>query len=87
MAYEHREGSGSLFKNTKKEEGSRQPDYRGDAMVNGEVMEVSAWIKENASGGKFFSLSIKPKQAQREEKPAPERKVTKIADLDSDLPF
>ena len=83
MAYEHREGSGSLFRNTKKEEGSRQPDYRGDAMVNGVVMELSAWIKEG-SGGKFFSLSIKPKEA-REEKPA--KVASKFDSLEDDLPF
>ena len=87
MAYEHREGSGSLFKNHKKEEGSKQPDYRGDAMVNGEVMEVSAWIKEG-NNGKFFSLSIKAKQAQREEKPAPEKKSpSKFDVLDDTVPF
>ena len=32
MAYEHREGQGSLFKNGKKEKESH-PDYRGDAMT------------------------------------------------------
>jgi hypothetical protein len=85
MAYEHREGSGSLFKNHKKEEGSKQPDYRGDAMVNGVVMELSAWIKEG-NGGKFFSLSIKPKEA-REEKPAPAKAASKFDFLDGDAPF
>ena len=94
MAYEHREGSGSLFKNHKKEEGSKQPDYRGDAMVNGEVMEVSAWVKEG-NNGKFFSLSIKAKQVQREEKPVKaeidfeklKKPVSKFDALADDIPF
>ena len=55
MAYEHREGQGSLFKNDKKT--GNQPDYRGTAMVGGQVKRISAWIKEGKNG-KFFSLSI-----------------------------
>jgi hypothetical protein len=87
MAYEHREGSGSLFRNHKKEEGSKQPDYRGDAMIGGEVMEISAWVKEG-NGGKFFSLNIKPKQTQeREEKPAPAKVASKFDVLADDIPF
>lgn len=60
MAYERREGQGSLFPNRKKEPGSKQPDWRGDALVNGVLMEVAAWSKESAKGS-FLSLSIKPK--------------------------
>lgn len=88
MAYEHKEGSGSLFKNLKKEEGSRQPDYRGDAMVNGVLVEVAAWIKEG-NKGKFFSLSIKTKEEReaREEKPAPAKAASKFDFLDGDAPF
>ena len=86
MAYEHREGSGSLFKNGKKEEGSSQPDYRGDAMVNGTVMEIAAWIKEGKNGGKFMSLSIKPKEER--EAPAPEKKApSKFDSLEDQIPF
>jgi hypothetical protein len=85
MAYEHREGSGSLFKNLKKEEGSSQPDYRGNAMVNGTVMEIAAWIKEGKNGGKFMSLSIKPKE---EREAAPEKKApSKFDFLDDPTPF
>lgn len=87
MAYEHKEGFGSLFKN--KKEKDTHPDYRGDAMVNGVLVEVAAWIKEG-NKGKFFSLSIKTKEEReaREEKPAPaNRTATTIADLENDLPF
>lgn len=61
MAYEQREGGGALFKNDRKQRGSSQPDYKGNALVNGVEMDVAAWVKEGRSG-KFFSLSIKPKR-------------------------
>lgn len=88
MAYEHREGQGSLFKNKKEKE--THPDYRGDAMVNGALVEIAAWIKEGKNGGKFMSLSIKPKEEReaREDKPAPEKKpASKFDFLDGDAPF
>jgi uncharacterized protein (DUF736 family) len=85
MAWEHREGAGSLFKNNDKQKES-QPDYRGDAMVSGTVMEIAAWIKEGKNGGKFMSLSIKPKEER--EAPAPEKKApSKFDFLDDPTPF
>ena len=56
MAYTPKEGSGSLFKNTKKTT-ETQPDYNGSIMVNGKEHWLSAWVKEGAKG-KFFSVSI-----------------------------
>ena len=87
MAYEHREGSGSLFTNHKKEEGSSQPDYRGDAMVNGVLVEIAGW-KKQGNNGTFLSLNIKPKQERLEKAPEPQRaKTTKLDDLDDLIPF
>jgi hypothetical protein len=70
MAYELREGQGTLFRNDKREKDS-QPNARGEAMIGGVVYEISAWTKEGKKG-KFQSLSIKPKE-ERREKPAPKR--------------
>ena len=87
MAYEHREGSGSLFRNTKKEEGSSQPDMRGDVLIGGVLHEVAAWSKVSDTAGKWLSLSIKPKQEQQK---APEQQRSKpvtLDDLDDSLPF
>jgi hypothetical protein len=60
--FQNKENSGALFKNVKKEPGSRQPDYRGDANVNGVDMEIACWIKETNGGKEFYSLSFKEKQ-------------------------
>lgn len=57
MTFQHKENSGTLFKNNKKEN-ERQPDYRGEVNVNGELFQIAAWVKEGKNG-KFFSLSVK----------------------------
>jgi len=58
MSYEHKEGSGAIFKNGKKEEGSKQPDYRGTIMLGGVVYEIAGWVK-NSGKGPFLSLNGK----------------------------
>lgn len=74
MAWEHKEGSGSLFKNDKKGN-DKAPDYRGDLMVGGVLMEIAAWLKEGKNG-KFLSLAVKPKQERQG-----------VKEMDEDVPF
>ena len=86
MAFEQREGSGALFQNYKKEKGSKQPDYRGDAMFEGKMVEISGWTKPTSKGGEFISLMIKEKQAytpKQETKPSDPA----FANMDDDIPF
>lgn len=81
MAYELRDQQGSLFKNDRKTT-EAQPHYTGKAMVNGVEMYVSAWLKESASGQKFFSLAFKNKDAgPAKDAPKP------VDDLDEAIPF
>jgi hypothetical protein len=62
MKYEQKQNTGVLFKNNKKES-DRHPDYTGNILLpEGEFM-VSAWVKDGKSG-KFFSLSVKKKEAK-----------------------
>lgn len=64
MAFEHKPGSGSIFKNDRKET-SNQPDYTGSMKgLDGEMYWISAWIKDGKKG-KFLSIS----QTEMEEKP------------------
>jgi hypothetical protein len=62
VAYEQRDNSGSLFKNDRKGKDSH-PDYKGTAMIGGQVYWISGWIKDGQKG-KFFSFAFKAKDEQ-----------------------
>ena len=83
MAYEHKPGSFSLFKNTRKT-ADNHPDYRGEGKdLHGKSIEVAAWLKETAKG-KFMSCTFKLAQAREsDERGAPEPR----RDDDEDRPF
>ena len=53
-----KDNSGNLFKNTFKEEGSKQPDYKGDVMVNGQVMKASMWVNKDKNGNPYFGIGF-----------------------------
>lgn len=58
MAFEHRDNSGSLFRNEKKSHDA-QPNATGEAKIGGVMYRISAWTKEGKKG-KFQSLSFTP---------------------------
>ena len=94
MAYTPKAGSLTLFRNDRKEKDSH-PDYKGDGMdLEGNLVWVSAWVKEGAKG-QFFSISMQKKE-QPASAPAPIQRTAPrqaqtpapdFADIDSDLPF
>jgi hypothetical protein len=55
---EERNNSGVLFRNLRKKEGSKQPDYRGDLLIDGARFELAAWIREAKNGRKFLALAV-----------------------------
>jgi hypothetical protein len=75
--------SGALFKNNRKREGQKDPDYSGSLNCDGKDYWLSAWIKDGHQGkGKFMSISLKPKEkAQATPAAQPEN------DEDDDVPF
>ena len=55
---DQKDNSGALFSN-KKKQSENHPDYTGKCMVNGESMELSAWVKTSKNGEKYMSIAFK----------------------------
>lgn len=88
MSYEQRDMSGVLFKNDRKQKDS-QPDYTGNAMIEGTVYDISAWLKESKKNGKkFFSFSFRERDQGYPRQKATEPAADAPADDFSDeIPF
>ena len=100
MAYEQRDNSGSLFRNTYKEK-PNQPDHKGTAMIGGVNYKIAAWVKEGKNG-RFFSLTFEEPQPVEQttasgqsyakasggfEKKAENKWEAGLADLSDEIPF
>lgn len=84
MAWEMREGQGSLFRNEKRET-EKHPNARGEALIGGVVYEVAAWTKTDKNGNKFQSLAFKPKDPHKPK--TQQRTEGGLADMDDDIPY
>lgn len=92
MAFQHKNNTGSLFKNERKES-EKHPDFTGTIIVDGVSYWLSAWVKEGTKG-KFFSLAVKPKDGGKgTDKPTPQQQVSSTRRgsmkdaLDDEIPF
>lgn len=102
MAWEMKEGSGSLFKNSKKT-ADNHPDYQGSVMIGGNIYQLGAWKKQTKTGDIYLSISAKIKApgnaqvsapqatASNANQQKPERKEypkgESMDNFDDDLPF
>jgi hypothetical protein len=57
--------TGALFKNKRKEDGDKRPDFTGTINVNGTEMWLSAWKKKDKDGNGYLSLSVRPKDGEK----------------------
>lgn len=86
MAEYDNTNSGALFKNDRKA-ADTHADWNGSINVGGQEYWLNAWVKEKKTdGSKFFSLSVKPKDAGRTP-PAPARAPARQAMHDDEIPF
>lgn len=67
--YEQKPGQGSLFKNMKKGDNVKSPDYTGSANIDGVTHDIAAWIKKPEGKTPFMSLSIKVKKVAEDLEP------------------
>lgn len=59
---------GVLFKNDEKRPDKKDPDYQGQAEIEGVEYWLSAWIQESKKGNKFMSLRFNPKEERVQRK-------------------
>ena len=85
MAYIPKEGSGSLFKNDRKET-ANHPDWTGSIMVNGKEHWLSGWVKEGKKG-KFFSVSIGKEKQPVGFRAAGSDELPRNTIIDDEVPF
>ena len=82
---EPKNNAGALFKNQHKTN-DKQPDYKGDAIINGEPKQISAWINTSAKGLKYMSLTFQ--EPRDENKVKIEVKTEPLPPIvNNDLPF
>lgn len=67
MAYEHRENTGSAFRNDYKTSSSH-PDFKGKVNINGQLLEVAIWVKSPDGKPNFLSMTFSEPR-QRDEQP------------------
>lgn len=80
MAYQHKEGQGNIFPNSKTSD--NQPDMKDTVNIGGKDYDVAAWNKQGAKGS-FMSLSVKLKGAR----PANNKQPALDVPEDIDMPF
>jgi hypothetical protein len=69
MAYEHKDGTGTMFCNNYKKDGDKTPDFKGSFKTpDGTLLEIAAWFTKGA-GDKSdkFSLKIQPPRPPKEQ--------------------
>lgn len=77
---------GVLFNNDRAES-ERHPQYKGSINIQGVDCWLSAWVKEGKNG-KFFSLSVQPKDENYTPKPKVEYSDKPAPQIeDNGLPF
>lgn len=69
MAYERKNNTFGLFKNSYKKE-DKHPDYKGEIKINDTIYELSGWVNDGANG-KFIggTLSLPYKKDEGSDKP------------------
>lgn len=69
MAYEHKDGQGSMFRNEKQND--RQPDYKGTIVIGGTTYEIAGWERTSQRGSSYISLQASLPRERDGQDPTP----------------
>jgi len=75
MPYEQKDNSLNLFTN-KFKKNSDQPDFTGDALVDGKEWKASAWKNEDKNGNLYLGVSFRPPQDSAKRFPQAQKKAS-----------
>jgi hypothetical protein len=67
--------TGRIFKNERMRPDKKDPEYKGDANIEGKEFWVSAWVNETQDGKKYFRTKYTAKQVVPIEKATKEIKT------------
>jgi len=70
MAYELKEGEGSLFENDKRDR-ETSPHKKGKCKIDGKEYYISCWHNTTKNGAEYLSLKFKPVAVQAEQEEMP----------------
>jgi uncharacterized protein (DUF736 family) len=76
---------GVLFRNDKKEDGDKRPDYKGTINFNGVDTKLAGWIKVGKNGNKFLSLKVETEDRRAKQPARAAAPATQLAD--DEIPF
>jgi hypothetical protein len=67
----------------------KHPEFSGTLNIDGTDYWINAWVQVSKSGKKFFSGTVRPKEAPRTQQSAPQRQKQGADDFgfDQDIPF
>jgi len=73
MPYEQKDNSLNLFTNKFKKDGSREPDFTGDALVDGREWKASGWKNKDKNGNTYLGIQFKSPQDSAKRFPQAQR--------------
>ena len=85
MAYELKEGQGTLFVNSRKET-EKHPDRTGAVLIDGKKRRIAGWIRTSKKGQQYMSLQVSDFQEQSGDGSS-QGDGQGGADFDDEIPF
>lgn len=83
MSYEHKENTGSAFRNDYKTTSSH-PDFKGKVNINGQLWDVALWVKSPDGKPNFLSMAFSEPR-QKDDQPSQARDIT-ATEVQRELP-